>query len=379
MRRPALLVAVALLCAVPAAQAAPRYTARRLAVFKDALYVAAPPARRDHRLFVVERRGRILVLSGRRVRRRPFLDISRDVLIQRPLGSDQRGMFSMAFAPDYSRSGRFYVSYVGRDDMLHLEEFRRSRDPNRAAPSTRRLVLSVGPASPFDHGGQLQFGPDRLLYMGAGEMADPTAAQDLGSLKGKILRLDPRASGGRPYSVPPDNPFVGTPGARPEVYLYGLRQPWRFSFDRLRGDLAIGEIGDNTAEEVDFLRRGTGAGSNLGYPWYEGNRQPMRGPPPTNYLPPVIEHLHSRGFCAVTGGYVVRDRGLRGLYGRYLYGDQCTPRLRSAVLRPGRASGDRFERLRVPFLTSFGEDSRAHLYAVTYGGAVYRLTTARRR
>jgi glucose/arabinose dehydrogenase len=299
------------------------------------------------------------------------------VLIQRPEGFDQRGMFSMAFAPDYARSGRFYVAYIARDDMLRLEEVRRSRDPNRANPSTRRLLLAIGPASRFDHGGQVQFGPDRMLYLGTGEMANPVAAQDIGDLRGKILRLDPRPSEGRPYSIPPDNPFRGRSGALPEIYAYGLRNPYRFSFDRRTGALTIGDVGQDEVEEIDFIRGRPGGrqprgGYNFGWDSFEGRERYEAGAAPGR-IGPVLQHTHAAGFCSITGGYVIRDRSLgRGWTGQYIYGDYCDGTLRlSRLLRP--ASRSHATRMKVSSLVSFGEDSRGRVYAVSLNGPVYRI------
>jgi glucose/arabinose dehydrogenase len=315
----------------------------------------------------VVRRGKVL--------RRPFLDIHGSTLES---VSDQRGMFSMAFAPDYSRSGRFYVMYVHTGDVVAVDEFRRSRKSAwRAAPGSRRRVLTVGHGGIFHHGGQLQFGPDRMLYVSTGVGDHPELAQDLGDLHGKILRIDPRRSGRRAHRIPPGNPFVSTAGARPEVWASGLRNPWRFSFDRRTGDLVLGDVGENSYEEVDFRAAGAPAGANFGYPIFEGRHRMLAGSVP-RYAPPAIEHRHTAGYCAVMGGYVVRDRGLRGLYGRYLYSDNCKGVLRSAVVGP---DGARKMRLVQEFggLVSFGEDNRGHIYAINNRGNVFRLAPRPRR
>ena len=354
---------------------------RRVGAFASPTYVTGAPGDR-RRLFVVEIGGRVRVLVAGRKLRRPFLDLSSDI----DLVPDE-GMFSMAFAPDYQRTRRFYVFFADRTGDIRIEEFRRSRrSPNRAdRRSRRRLLFIKRPGFPTLHyGGQLQFGPDRLLYisLGDGNLEQRRPSQDLGSLLGKILRIDPRRTRRRPYSVPRGNPFVGRSGARREVYLYGLRNPWRFSFDRRTGDRVIGDVGGALVEEVDFLRRARGArapsgGWNFGWPVLEGS---VRGPgeqvPLRRYLPPVLERQHP-GAHSLTGGYVVRDRSLRGLYGRYVYGDFCDGTTRAAVLGRPRAIGDRGLGLTVPWLTSFGEDTRGRVYAASLVGPVYRLTERR--
>jgi Glucose / Sorbosone dehydrogenase len=242
-----------------------------------------------------------------------------------------------------------------------------------------------------DKGGQLQFGPDGKLYVGVGDgggVGDPGGnAQDLGTLLGKVRRIDPRPRRGPPgdprprraggYRVPRDNPFVGLPGARPEVYAYGLRNPYRFSFDRPSGDLAIADVGEYSVEEVNVVvnepgrRRAPDGGYNFGWNLFEGSR-PYRDGSAPGHVPPVIERPH-RGPCAVIGGYVVRDRSLRGLYGRYLYGDFCDPGVRLAKLEPGKAVEDRALGVRIESQSSFGEDGGRRLYITSLDGRVYRL------
>ena len=229
------------------------------------------------------------------------------------------------------------------------------------------------------NGGLLLFGPDGLLHVGtgdgggAGDRHGPRGnAQDLGSLLGKLLRIDPRRSGARAYRVPPSNPFTGRSGARGEIYAYGLRNPWRFSFDRRTGDLAIGDVGQNAIEEIDFVRRGRGRGANFGWRPFEGRSRFAPGESAPGHVPPVIERRHSSGWCSITGGVVVRDPRLR-LFGRYLFGDFCKGRIVSARLRVPQARGIRPTSMSVRSLSSFGEDARGRVYAVSLAGPVYRL------
>jgi glucose/arabinose dehydrogenase len=369
----ALALAAAAAAGPPARDAAKAAKLVRIGKFSAPTYVTAPPRDRT-RLFVVEKRGRIRVLHGRRKLASPFLDLRRRV---RSSGNEQ-GLFSLAFAPDYDNTRRFYVCFTdGRGDV-RIEEFRASSgNPDRADRGSRRLVLRVRHRSHENHnGGDLEFGPDDLLYAGFGDgggARDPMRnGQDLGTLLGKIVRIDPRSSGGRPYTIPGGNPFRKRRGARGEIYAYGLRNPWRFSFDRSTGDLAIADVGQDDVEEVDFVPRGAGRGANFGWSRFEGRHRLHRGSA-HGIVMPVIQRLHSRGNCSITGGYVVRDRRLPSLYGRYVYGDFCRSPLRSARLRRPAARGDRSVGVRVPELSSFGQDGRGRVYAVSLGGNVYRL------
>jgi glucose/arabinose dehydrogenase len=369
LRRAGFLAGVALLL-VSCAPAQGAVHLFRIGSFSSPVYVASPPGD-SSRVFVVEQAGRIRVVRNGRTLARPFLDIRGNVS-----AGGERGMLSMAFAPDYARSGRFYVYYTDRSGDIRVDEFRRSSNPNRADRSTRRLVLfQVHSAFPNHNGGQLAFGPDGHLYIGIGDggsEGDPfNNGQNLRTLLGKILRIDPRPGGG--YSIPAGNPFAGRSGARPEIYAYGLRNPWRFSFDRSTGDMAIGDVGQDKWEEIDFERGGRAAGLNFGWKAYEGFQRYSSVPLSGTYAPPVLVRSHSQGFCAIIGGYVVRDRALRSLYGRYLYGDNCNPRIWSVKLRQGHAVADRPLPLTVSSLSSFGQDARGRIYLTSLAGGVYRL------
>jgi glucose/arabinose dehydrogenase len=367
------LPAAALACVPAAAAPAHALELRTVARFAEPVYLTAPPGDRD-RVFVVERGGTVRVARDGRRLRRPFLNIRRLVqfLDRDNVRRDQGGLLSLAFSPGYRRNRRFYVFYTHRDGRVHVDEFRRSRHPDRAIASTRRTVLTVPRRSRNDLGGQLAFGPDGLLYVGLGYGRDRESSQDLSRLTGKILRIDPRQAGRQPYRVPAGNPFAARPGARPEIYAYGLRVPWRFSFDRRTGAVAIGDVGETRAEEVNLLRGPAGAGANFGWPAFEGRRR--TGPGAPDAVRPVLVRRHPRRGCAaMIGGYVARHPSLGRLRGRYLYGDLCTGRVRSARLRRPRAMDDRSERLVVPYLVSFGEDARGRLYAISHDGPVYRL------
>jgi glucose/arabinose dehydrogenase len=342
--------------------------------FDQPLYLTSPPGDTS-RLFVVEQPGRIRIVRGGRVRRAPFLDIRSLVT-----SGGEQGLLSVAFPPDYATSGRFYVYYTDKQAKQRIVEYHRA-GADRADPSSARLVLRMDDPEPNHNGGLLRFGPDGLLYVGTGDGGGGNDqhgargnAQDLGSLLGKLLRIDPRARGTAAYRIPDGNPFVGRAGARGEIYAYGLRNPWRFAFDRETGDLSIGDVGQDAVEEIDFVRRGAGRGANFGWRALEGNRVSVAAERPDGAIPPVITKRHADGWCSITGGVVVRDPALPALRGRYLYGDFCQGRIRAARLRAGQASGDHALRLRkVDALSSFGEDARGRVYVISTSGPVYRL------
>jgi glucose/arabinose dehydrogenase len=353
--------------AKPAAKAAARgVRLRSIGRFSAPIYVTAPPGD-THRLFVVQRGGSVVALrDGRRAG--TFLRVSTTT-------DGERGLLSLAFAPDYAHSGLLYVYYTAPSGEIRVDEFHANPNANRVAPGSQRNVLSVPHPENNHNGGQLAFGPDGLLYIGVGDggsEGDPRRyGQNLGVLYGKILRIDPRPGGGSPYTVPDSNPFIGRSGARPEIYSYGLRNPWRFSFDRSTGAIAIGDVGQDAIEEIDWEPKGGAAGANFGWSVFEG-RTPYNPGSAPGAVPPVLQEQHSAGWCAINGGYVVRDRTVPSLNGRYVYGDLCQPRLYVARLHSGSESG-RPLGPKVPELVSFGEDAAGHVYAVSLSGPVYRL------
>jgi glucose/arabinose dehydrogenase len=340
--------------------------------FRSPVYVTAPPGDR-RRIFVVEQAGRIVVVRGGKPVARPFLDIRSKVT-----AGGEQGLLSMAFAPDYAQSGLFYVYYTEKSGTESIWEYHRAGEDS-ADPGSARLVLRMADPEPNHNGGLMLFGSDGLMYVGTGDGGGGDDqhgargnAQSLGSLLGKILRIDPHASGGRPYTVPSSNPFVGRSGARGEVYAYGLRNPWRFSFDRANGNLVIGDVGQDEVEEIDFVRKGAGRGANFGWRPWEGRQHNFDEPAPGAVFP-VITHTHQAGFCSITGGYVVRDRGVPGLYGRYVYGDYCNSRLRVSTLRAGRAATRTLPVPTISGVSSFGEDAAGRVYVLSLNGPVYRF------
>jgi glucose/arabinose dehydrogenase len=358
-----------------AAVAAPARAAsiglQRIGEFSQPVYVAAAPGDRG-RLFVVERRGRVIVLVHGHRRARPFLDISAQV---NAAGGEQ-GLLSIAFAPDYQASGRFYVYYTDSSNNLRIVQYRRvGSDPDLADAASARAVLTIDHHAETNHnGGQLQFGPDGDLYIGVGDggsEGDPHSyGQNTRVLLGKLLRIAPLPGGG--YAIPAGNPFAAGSGRRREIWAYGLRNPWRFSFDRVTGDLLIGDVGQDSQEEIDFARHGQGAGANYGWSIFEGDSRYKPGSAP-GAIKPVLVARHRDGYCAIIGGYVVRDRALGGLYGHYLFGDNCKAQINSVLLSGGHARKNHASGLSVDSLSAFGQDGAGHIYAVSLAGPVYRL------
>ena len=351
---------------------------KRIGSFDQPVYVTGAPGYPDL-LFVVEQPGKVVALSKGRRLSRPFLDIGGLVN-----AGGERGLLSIAFPPDYKQSRRFYVYYTDAQGDIRVDEFKR-RSPTRAARGSRRAVLDIPHRENSNHnGGQLQF-LGSLLYIGTGDGGSggdpPNNAQNKGSLLGKLLRIDPRSSEGRAYTVPAGNPFVGRPG-RGEIYSYGLRNPFRFSFDTVSAGqprITIGDVGQNRFEELDYTTVAAASGANFGWDAFEGfapyEDANSGTPDPGNTVKPIFAYGRGQGggSCTIIGGYVVRDRRLPSLYKRYVYADLCEGELRSLSPRLGRARGERKLGLAVGTPTSFGEDTRGRVYITSLEGPVYRL------
>jgi glucose/arabinose dehydrogenase len=331
--------------------------------------VALAVAGDDATLYAGERAGRVRVIRDGRVDPRPLLDLTAEVSVE-----GEGGLLGLAVAPD---GRRLYVSFTDRRRAVRLIGV--AIDGRGADPASRREVLTVPQPSIRHHGGGIVFGPDGLLWLGLGDGSlggDPAgAAQSLATLRGKLLRLDPSPTGERGYRVPANNPFVGRRGARPEIFAYGLRNPWRFSFDRATGDLWIGDVGQFIVEEIDRVTLRRAAGANFGWNRLEGRRR-YHGRPPPHAVPPLHQYNHDDGRCAVVGGYVYRGTRLRGLQGAYVYGDVCDGRVRALAGARGRPLRHRDLGLRLPGLVSFAESRTGELYALTLGGGVHRLAPA---
>jgi len=332
------------------------------------------------RLFITLQRGRIAIFDGQELLPTPFLDIRHLVY---PIGGigDERGLLSVAFHPDYASNGYFFVNYVNTSNNTVIARYTVSADdPNRADPDSAVLILEIAqPPFPNHKGGQLQFGPDGYLYIGTGDggsAGDPgNRAQNLGELLGKMLRID--INGGEPYAIPPDNPFLEVPGAQPEIWAYGLRNPWRFSFDRASGDLFIGDVGQNRREEVDHQSGGSPGGQNYGWRLMEGS---LCFNPPSDcddgtLTLPILEYPRASG-CAVTGGYVYRGERIPALQGFYLYGDYCSGRIWRGIRNEDGTWSDE-ELNGTPYaISTFGEDEAGEIYLAHLSltaGTIYRI------
>jgi glucose/arabinose dehydrogenase len=320
------------------------------------------------RLFVLEKRGTVRIVRGGQVADEPFLDIRSRVTSS----GNEQGLLGLAFHPRFAENGRFFVYYTAADGGANtLAEFRvSSADPDRADPASGRVLFAIPDQYSNHNGGMLAFGPDGFLYVALGDgggAGDPLrSAQDLANPLGSILRIDVDAppAAGLAYAIPSDNPFVGRAGARPEIWAYGLRNPWRFSFDRQTGDLWIADVGQNAREEVDFQPAGSPGGQNYGWSIMEGTAcyRPTSGCESSGLILPVFEYTHSDG-CSITGGYVYRGAAFPALRGAYFAADYCT-----GAAWAIRREGERVRADRLPDfptgISSFGEDDAGELYIV---------------
>jgi hypothetical protein len=327
----------------------------------------------DARLFVVDQPGIIYVVRNGTRLATPFLDISAEVAY-----GGERGLFSMAFDPEYDSTGLFWVNYTDNAGDTRVERYRVSADPDVADAGSAELVLHVDQPASNHNGGQIAFGPDGMLYVGMGDGGGGGDVQNHGqnrsTLLGALLRLDVRTL---PYAIPADNPFAGSVDDRPEIWGYGLRNPWRFSFDDVAGDLYIGDVGQGEWEEINAVAADE-APVNYGWRIMEGTH--CYNPSSCNQTGlrlPVHEYSHDEGRCSVTGGHVYRGEDLTGLQGHYFYSDYCTGFLRSFRVTGGSATEHREWNVGdLGNVLSFGEDSAGELYVLTGGGRVYRLDRA---
>jgi glucose/arabinose dehydrogenase len=329
----------------------------------------------DARLFITLQAGQVVIWDGTRILPQPFLDIRPLVL-----NGGERGLLSIAFHPQYAQNGLFFVNYTNLQGHTVVARYRVSGDPNRADASSARQILFIEQPFANHNGGQLQFGPDGYLYVGMGDGGsggDPgNRAQSLNTLLGKMLRIDVDADSDLvPYVIPGNNPFTQTPGALPEIWAVGLRNPWRFSFDRVTGDLWIADVGQGTTEEVDFQAATSIGGENYGWRRMEGSRcfNPSTNCNTGNLVLPVIEYGHNGGACSVTGGYVYRGSRSPRLSGQYLYGDFCDGIIRAGTRQPdGRVTSRQLLDTNF-FISTFGEDFLGEVYVADYAGAIYRI------
>jgi glucose/arabinose dehydrogenase len=313
------------------------------------------------RLFVIEKTGLIRIIQDGQLLGASFLDITDRV----NNSGNEMGLLGLAFHPQYSQNGFFYVNYTGSGGNTFLSRFQATSDT--ANPNSEKILLTVDQPFPNHNGGTLNFGPDGYLYAGLGDggaAGDPFGnGQSLNTLLGKILRID--VNNGDPYAIPADNPFGD------EIWAYGLRNPWRMSFDKLTGDLYIGDVGQGTWEEIDFLPAGSLGGTNFGWDFREGAHE-YSGTAPAGLVDPIAEYSHSEGGCSVTGGYVYRG-GMTEWNGIYLYGDYCTGFIWGLIRSDNGWQKQLLFDADVT-ITSFGQDESGEIYLLSDSGGIYRLT-----
>jgi glucose/arabinose dehydrogenase len=335
--------------------------------------IVATPNKADDRLFVLEQQGRIkIIASDGTVADTPFLNITDKVM-----AGGEMGLLGLAFHPDYSQNGYFYVNYVNKSRTTVIARYKVSSGANVADKASEEVLLTVKQPFTNHDGGDLVFGPDRYLYAALGDGGsggDPNNnAQNKNSLLGKILRLD--VNGGEPYGIPDDNPFVGEQGARPEIWAYGLRNPWRISFDKQTGELYIADVGQGRLEELNVQAANSKGGENYGWRCYEGNsKYNDKGCPDLSELTaPALEYNHKQGRCSITGGYVYRGEKYTALTGRYFYGDYCN----GQIFYAEKTASDWEQRVATdtPYsISAFGQDSSGELYFADYEtGSIYQL------
>jgi len=331
--------------------------------FRNPVYLASPPG--DSRLFVVEQAGRIQVIKNGAVMAHSFLDIE-----SRVKSGGEQGLFSVAFHPDFRTNGLFFVNFTDRRGDTHVERFKTSTNPDVADTASALLILKIDQPYANHNGGLVMFGPDGMLYVGMGDggsAGDPKGnGQNRNALLGKILRIN----------VDRGDPNTSPVGAKPEVWAIGVRNPWRFAFDRTAGLLYIADVGQNAIEEID-VTSASRAGVNYGWNSMEGDAcyRPSNGCDKAGLEMPVLTYRHSAGACSVIGGFVYRGRKVPSLFGHYFYADYCAGWVRSFKYENG-ATSDRRE-WKIPNLghiVSFGEDSRGEMYIVAEGGKLFRVT-----
>lgn len=390
----------------PSAQAAPRIPWPTISLSQVVTGLSAPTVIThagdgSNRIFVAERAGRIRIIKSGVLQATPFLDISARI----NSGGGEQGLLGIAFPPDYASKGYFFVNYTNKNGIgdTVVSRFRITGNPDIADPNSEEIVLTQTQPYANHNGGEIQFGRDGFLYIALGDGGsggDPqNYAQNPASLLGKILRIDvepPSASPIAPasgvytyylpfiarkqntlsYSIPLTNPYTNTVGYRGEIWAWGLRNPWRFSFDRLTGDMYIGDVGQGAREEIDFQSTSSPGGENYGWRCYEGTAAYNTSGclPPASYVFPVVDYSHSLG-CSVTGGYVYRGSSYPAMQGIYFYGDYCSRRIWGLQFDAGTWQSSQLLTA-VSNISTFGEDEAGELYVAGYGnGILYKITS----
>lgn len=327
----------------------------------------------DDRLFIVTQTGTIRIMQDGQLLGQPFLDIEDQV----NSNANEQGLLSVAFHPNYAENGRFFINYTREDGSTVVSRWQVSADPNVADAGSEQVMLVIGQPYGNHNGGQIKFGPDGMLYIGMGDGGsadDPQGnGQNPGTLLGAMLRIDVNYEASPYYAVPASNPFVNDDAVRNEIWAIGLRNPWRFSFDRATGDLFIADVGQNTYEEVSFQPAGSSGGENYGWNVMEGMHCFRANCDQTGLVLPIFEYNHSQG-CSITGGYVYRGAAYPALVGNYFVTDYCSGQLWAIVPQPdGNWQTELIGNSGVTS-ASFGEDVNGELYLLDHaGGAIFRM------
>lgn len=329
----------------------------------------------SNRIFLVEQVGKIWILKNGLIQAQPFLDIEELISPGAITNSfSEQGLLGLAFHPDYSDNGAFFIYYTDRRGSTVVARYRVDEsNPDIADPDTGQILFQLSQPYANHNGGHIEFGPDGYLYIALGDGGaanDPLGAgQNRQLLLGSILRID--VDGAAPYAIPPDNPFVDEVNARAEIWAYGLRNVWRFSFDRLTGDLYMADVGQNQWEEINFQPADSIGGENYGWNVWEGNHIFAGGAAP-NHVPPVFDYSHAFG-CSVTGGVIYRGEAIPDLQAVYLFGDWCSGRV-WGLWRDREFAWQTRELMKTDLpISSFGEDEAGEVYVIDYGGALYRF------
>ncbi|MCF3120401.1 PQQ-dependent sugar dehydrogenase [Streptomyces arenae] len=342
----------------------PKVALTKVATAKNPTAGAAGPG---GTVWIAERAGTVRVLSGKGLGE-PVLDISSETTTD-----GERGLLGIAFDKQFAH---FYISYTNLEGTSTIDEFAVRK--GKIQPDTRRTVLTQTQPYANHNGGDIRFGPDGYLYIAFGDGGsggDPHGnGQNLGTLLGKLLRIDPR--GGKPYAIPSDNPFVDDPEAKGEIWAYGLRNPWRFSFDKGTGDLLIGDVGQSAWEEIDWAPASSDGGENYGWSQMEGNHPFRDGVEPADHVPPVHEYDRTGLGCSVTGGYVYRGKAIPALQGQYVFSDYCDGTVRSLQLENGEVTGVNDLGVNGGEVISFAQGGKGELYVFDLGGTVSRIDPA---
>lgn len=330
----------------------------------------------DQRLFVLEQAGQVRIIdNAKKLSEKPFLDLSSEVL-----SGGEMGLLGLAFHPAYQDNGYFYASYIDKDQNTVIARFTVSADANVADPASKKVIFTLKQPYANHNGGDIAFGPDGFLYIALGDGGsggDPhNYGQNKDSYLGKILRID--SNNGDPYAVPSTNPFVNEPGVKPEIWAYGLRNPWRISFDKETGDLYIADVGQGKLEEINVQKADSKGGENYGWRCYEGTQahKPEGCKPAEEYTAPIVEYNHDDGRCSVTGGYVYRGEQYPALSGKYFYGDFCNGQLFYAD-----TTGDTWTNVlaaTTPYrISTFGQGIDGELYFADFtSGSIYHIRDA---